>query len=219
MEILFGIDMVSFIKAAGYLGLFAIVFSESGLLIGMFLPGDSLLFTSGVLASQGYLSYGFLAGLVSLAAILGDSAGYYIGRKTGPLLFVREDSIFFHKDHLEKARIFYERFGGRALIFARFMPIVRTFAPILAGIGNMDYPKFFLYNVIGALLWGAGLVSLGYGLGSVIPDIDRYLLPIIAVIIFLSFLPTVIHVIRDKERRNAVKDTVRKILARNSRII
>lgn len=219
MGTLFGIDLVSFIKAAGYLGLFAIAASESGLLIGLFLPGDSLLITSGVLAAQHYLSLPLLLIFLPLGAIAGDSAGYYMGRKAGPLLFVREDSIFFHKAHLERARLFYERFGGRALILARFMPIVRTFAPILAGVGSMEYGKFLVYNVTGALLWANGLLLLGYGLGSAIPDIDHYLLPIILIIITLSVLPTVIHVLKDKERRNEVKDIIKKIIARNSRIV
>lgn len=215
----FGIDLVSFIKAAGYFGLFAIAAAESGMLIGIFLPGDSLLVTAGVLASQHYLSLALLFVFLPLGAILGDSIGYYIGKKTGPLLFVREDSIFFHKAHLERARLFYERFGGRALILARFMPIVRTFAPILAGVGNMEYGKFLVYNVTGGLSWTIGLMSLGYGLGNVIPDIDRYLLPIILIIIILSILPTVLHVLMDKGRRDGVKNTIRKIISRNSRIV
>src|SRR3989344_8729717 len=132
---MFGIDLAELIRAVGYLGLFGIVFAESGLLFGFFLPGDSLLFTAGFLASQNYLSVVPLMLIVFIAAVLGDSVGYYFGRKVGYRIFIREDSLFFHKDHLERARIFYERFGGRAIILARFMPVVRTFAPILAGVG------------------------------------------------------------------------------------
>src|SRR3989344_8693780 len=128
-------DIIELVKAAGYFGVFAVIFAESGLLFGFFLPGDSLLFTAGFLASQNYLSVVPLMLIVFIAAVLGDSVGYYFGRKVGYRIFIREDSLFFHEDHLERARIFYERFGGRAIILARFMPVVRTFAPILAGVG------------------------------------------------------------------------------------
>lgn len=198
-------DLVTLIKTAGYVGLFGIVFAESGLLIGFFLPGDSLLFTAGFLASQGFFSVWVLAGLCFLGAVLGDSFGYAFGRRVGPKIFTREDSLFFNKSHLEKARVFYEKHGGKAIVIARFMPIIRTFAPILAGVGEMKYSHFFFYNIFGGFAWAVGLTFLGYYLGSVIPGIDKYLLPIIAVIIFLSILPSLIHILRNKENRERIR--------------
>ncbi|OGF87720.1 hypothetical protein A3B19_02080 [Candidatus Giovannonibacteria bacterium RIFCSPLOWO2_01_FULL_46_32] len=199
MEFLAGWDLVSLIKAAGYAGLFVIVFAESGLFIGFFLPGDSLLFTAGFLASQGFLNIWALAPLVFSAAILGDNFGYAFGKKVGPAIFSREDSWLFHKDHMERARIFYEKHGAKTLVLARFLPVARTFAPILAGVGRMHYPTFFFYNILGAAFWALGVTWLGYFLGATIPGVDKYLIPIILVIIVVSILPTLIHIIKNKE--------------------
>lgn len=196
MEALLGWDLVALVKTAGYAGLFGIVFAESGLFIGFFLPGDSLLFTAGFLASQGFLNIWILAPLVFIAAILGDSVGYAFGKKVGPAIFRKEESLLFHKDHIERARLFYEKHGGMTLVLARFLPIIRTFAPILAGVGRMRYGTFVLYNITGAALWSLGLSMLGYYLGSAFPDIDRYLIPIIITIILLSALPTIIKLIK-----------------------
>ncbi|MBI4992074.1 MAG: DedA family protein [Candidatus Harrisonbacteria bacterium] len=203
-------DLISLIKTAGYLGVFGIVFAESGFFIGFFLPGDSLLFTAGFLASQGFLNIWALSLLVFIGAVLGDNVGYAFGQKVGPMIFSREESILFHKDHLEKARIFYEKYGKKAIVLARFMPGIRTFAPILAGVGEMHYPTFFVYNLIGGLLWGAGLPLLGYYLGSTIPGIDQYLLPIILLIIFLSILPSLVHIWREKDERQRIWGLVKK---------
>lgn len=197
-------DLVTLIKTAGYLGLFGIVFAESGLLIGFFLPGDSLLFTAGFLASQGFFSVWILAVICFLGAVFGDSFGYAFGRRVGPKIFTREDSLFFNKAHLERARMFYEKHGGKAVVLARFMPIIRTFAPILAGVGEMKYSHFLFYNIFGGFFWAVGLTFIGYYLGSVIPGIDKYLLPIIALIIFLSILPSLIHILRNKEDRERI---------------
>ncbi|MDP3762893.1 MAG: VTT domain-containing protein [bacterium] len=194
-----GIDLVALIKAAGYLGLFGIVFAESGLFIGFFLPGDSLLFTAGFLASQSFLNIWILAPLTFIAAILGDNFGYAFGRRVGPAIFTRERSLFFHKEYLERARIFYEAHGGKAIVLARFLPVIRTFAPILAGAGRMHYPTFLFYNVIGAALWAIGLTFLGFYLGNAIPGIDRYLVPIVLVIVIISSLPTLWHLVRHRE--------------------
>ncbi len=196
MEALLGGDIAALVKTAGYIGLFGIVFAESGLLIGFFLPGDSLLFTAGFLASQGFLNIWILGPLVFIAAILGDNVGYAFGKKVGPAIFTKENSFLFHKDHLTRARDFYEKHGGRTLVLARFLPVIRTFAPILAGVGRMKYGTFVFYNIAGAVLWSLGLSFFGYFLGSVFPDVDRYLLPIILGIIVLSALPTVIKLIR-----------------------
>lgn len=210
MDWLFGFDLASFIRAAGYLGLFVVVFAESGLFIGFFLPGDSLLFTAGFLASQGYFHIAFLALLSFLGATLGDNVGYAFGRRVGVKIFTKEDSFFFHKDHLLRAKRFYETHGGKALILARFMPVVRTFAPILAGVGEMRYGTFFFYNMIGAATWGMGLPLLGYYLGSAIPGIDRYLFPIIVAIIFFSILPTAIHLLKNKTYRDQLTNMWKK---------
>ena len=199
MDSLIGFDLILLIQTVGYLGLFGIIFAESGLFIGFFLPGDSLLFTAGFLASQGFLNIWILAFLVFVAAILGDNFGYAFGRKVGPAIFSREDSLLFHKDHLERAKVFYEKYGAKTLVLARFLPVVRTFAPILAGVGQMHYRTFFFYNVVGAFLWALGMTWLGYFLGATIPGIDKYLIPIILAIIVLSSLPTLIHIIKNRE--------------------
>jgi membrane-associated protein len=194
-------DLPTLIKSVGYLGVWGIVFAESGLLIGFFLPGDSLLFTAGFLASQGFFNVWLLVVVAAICAISGDSVGYMTGHRFGRRLFSREDSRFFHKDHLIKAQKFYDLHGGKAIILARFMPIVRTFAPITAGIGKMHYPSFLTYNVVGGILWTFGLTLLGYFLGSVIPDVDKYLIPIVLAIIVLSVLPSVIHIWQERPGR------------------
>ena len=205
MDTFLHFDLVALIKVAGHLGIFAIVFAESGLFFGFFFPGDSLLFTAGFLASQGYLNIWLLAIGSFAAAVVGDSVGYAFGRRVGPKIFSREDSIFFHRNHLDRARHFFETHGKKTIVLARFMPVVRTFAPIIAGVGAMEYKTFLSYNVIGGFLWTFGLSLLGYFLGRSVPNIDRYLLPIIAVIIFLSILPTLIHLARDEHVRARIR--------------
>lgn len=203
-------DLIPLIKTAGYIGIFAIIFAESGLFVGFFLPGDSLLFTAGFLASQGFFNIWYLMALVFVGAVLGDNVGYAFGYKVGPMLFNKEESILFHKDHLERARIFYEKYGKKAIVLARFMPGIRTFAPILAGVGKMNYPVFMAYNLLGGLLWGVGLLFLGYFLGNTIPDVDKYLLPIILLIIFLSILPSLIHIWKNDDERNRILRLIKK---------
>lgn len=197
----FGFDIVALVRASGYAGIAFIVFAETGLFVGFFLPGDSLLFTAGFLASQGYLSIGLLTALIVLGAILGNIAGYEFGKRIGPRIFRRERSFFFNKDNIERARKFYERYGGKAVFFGRFLPIVRTFVPILAGVGGMGYRSFLWYNALGGFMWGAGLPLLGYFLGSAVPHADRYLVPIILAIIVISILPSVFHVARARRAR------------------
>lgn len=197
-----GFDLESLIQTVGLLGLTGIIFAESGLLIGFFLPGDSLLFTAGFLASQGYFNLGLLIFLCFTAAVLGDSVGYTFGKKLGPKLFNKEDSLLFHKDHLAKAQQFYDKHGGKTIILARFMPVIRTFAPIVAGAGQMEYRKFIVFNVLGGLLWAVGLPVAGYVLGSAIPDVDKYLLPIVMAIIIISIAPGAYHLLKDKSTRD-----------------
>ncbi|MFH1098663.1 MAG: VTT domain-containing protein [Candidatus Uhrbacteria bacterium] len=194
-------DLVRLIIGFGYVGIAGAIFAETGLFVGFFLPGDSLLFTAGFLASQNIFDVRILVAFCGMAAIIGDSVGYAFGRRIGPKIFTRENSLLFHRDHLERASRFYERHGAKAIVFARFMPIVRTFAPILAGVGRMRYPRFLAYNVIGGSLWAIGIPLAGFWLGSAIPGIDQYLLPIILGIILLSVSPGVAHVLRSKEDR------------------
>ncbi len=205
-------ELVSLIVGFGYLGIAAVIFAETGLLVGFFLPGDSLLFTAGFLASQGVFHVVALVVIAAIAAIVGDSVGYAIGRRAGPRIFSREDSLCFHHDHLARAHQFYERHGAKTIVLARFMPIVRTFAPVLAGVGTMRYRTFLAYNIVGGILWGVGLPLAGYWLGRAIPNVDRYLLPIILGIILLSIAPGIVHVLRNREDRERIIAGVRHFL-------
>jgi membrane-associated protein len=191
------LDLIELIKTIGYLGIFSIVFAESGLFFGFFFPGDSLLFTSGFLASQGLLNINVLVPIVILGAVGGDSTGYWMGMKLGGWLLRQKESFFFRKDNLKQAEEFYAKHGGKTLILARFIPAVRTFVPIVAGMANMHYKKFISYNIFGGLFWGAGMTLAGYYLGSIIPGVDRYLLPIVIGIIVLSVLPGLFHMRKD----------------------
>lgn len=192
------LDPLFLIKTLGLLGVIAIVFAESGLFFGFFLPGDSLLFTAGLLASQGYINIFWLFIGVFLAAVIGDNVGYAFGKKAGPKIFTREDSLFFHKKHIAKAQHFYEKYGSKTIVLARFVPVVRTFAPIVAGVGNMEYGKFVRFNLLGGFLWSFLLVDAGYFLGTVVPDIEKYILPIILAIIILSFIPAAVEIYRSR---------------------
>ena len=177
------------VRWGGYVALTAIVFTETGLLIGFFLPGDSLLITAGLVAAAGGLDIWLLNVLLSVAAIAGDSVGYAIGYRAGPHIFTREDSRWFNKKHLVRTREFYERHGGKTIILARFIPIIRTFAPVVAGVGRMDYRRFLAFNVLGGIGWVCGLTWAGYLLGQTIPDIGRYIHVVIVVVIVLSLIP------------------------------
>ena len=192
-------DPAALLEATGYIGLFLIVFAESGLFFGFFLPGDSLLFAAGLLAFQGIFQFPFLLFLVIIAAILGDNIGYWFGKKVGPHLFTKEESFFFHPKHVERTKAFYERHGAKTIILARFIPIVRTYAPILAGVGSMRYQTFLKYNVLGGLLWGTLMLSAGYFLVRLFPAIEDYLTLVILGIIVLSFLPIIHEFLRVKK--------------------
>ena len=195
------LDPIIIIKTLGVVGVIAIIFAESGLFFGFFLPGDSLLFTAGFLASQGYLNITVLILGSFVAAVFGDSFGYVFGRRVGPKIFSREDSFFFHKKDLEKGRVFYEHYGAKTIILARFVPIVRTFAPIVAGVGEMPYRKFIIFNIIGGFIWTVGLSLGGFYLGSFLPGADRYLAPIIVFIVLVSFVPVLREVILTRRHR------------------
>lgn len=200
------LDLQSLVQTIGYVGLFIMTFAESGLFFGFFLPGDSLLFTAGFLASRRIsgLDIRLLVPLLVIAAIGGDSVGFWTGRRFGNWLVKQKESFFFQKRHLYAAQQFYEKHGGKTLILARFMPAIRTFAPIAAGMADMNYRNFLKFNVIGGLLWASGMPLLGYFLGSSIPNVDRYLLPIVGVIIILSVLPALIHLVRHQSANRGV---------------
>lgn len=177
------------IQSVGYIGMFGIIFAETAFFFGFFLPGGSLLFSAGLLASQGYFNVWILATVFGTAATLGDSVAYWIGAKMGPKIFSREDSKFFHKDHVRTTEEFYAKHGAKAVLLGRFVPIIRTFIPLLAGVGHMDYKTFLKYNVLGAIVWAVGTAWLGYALGSRFPGIQKYIFLIILIIILLSLIP------------------------------
>ena len=204
MDIFSGENLIHLVKTVGYLGLFGIIFAESGLLIGFFFPGDSLLFTAGFLASQGYLNIYILIPLLFIAAISGDNVGYAFGHKFGRQIFNRKESWFFHKDNLIRAEKFYEQYGPSAIVVARFIPVVRTFAPIVAGIGEMKYRTFMIYNLIGGFLWTTVMTMAGFILIKFIPNIEKRLSLIVIIIILISILPPIGHII--KETRTLVKN-------------
>lgn len=208
-------DLAELIRAVGYLGLFGIVFSETGLLIGFFLPGDSLLFTAGILAAEGYLNIYLLLILLTAAAIIGDSVGYTIGRRLGPRIFTKEESLLFNKKHIQKAQDYFDKHGPKTIIIARFIPIIRTFAPTLAGVGKMHYGKFLLYNVVGGVLWVGLLTILGYYLGLKVDNIETFILPGVAIIILVSMAPYIKAFLTNKEMREQgmhfLRRTLRKV--------
>jgi len=193
-------DVEGLIRWGGMAMLIGIVFAETGLMIGFFLPGDSLLVTAGVFAAAGHLDILTLLGALTLAAVIGDQLGYYIGYRTGPRIFRRPDSLLFKRDHLLRAKHFYEKHGGKTIILARFMPIVRTFAPVVAGVGQMEYRRFVTFNVVGGVGWVFSMCLLGYSLGHAIPDVDRHIHVVIAVVVFLSILPGIIEFVRSRGR-------------------
>ena len=196
-------DPATLIAWAGYVGLTAIIFTETGLLFGFFLPGDSLLVTAGLFASQGKIDVYQLGALLTVAAIVGDSVGYAIGKATGPRIFSKPDSLLFNKKHLIRAQEFYAKHGGKTIIIARFMPIIRTFAPVVAGVGSMDYRRFITYNVVGGFVWVWSMLFTGYFLGRYIPGVDKHIEKIILLVIFLSILPGIIGWLRERKKAPA----------------
>jgi membrane-associated protein len=203
MEFLWGLfhriyDVEALVRLGGIVGLTAIVFTETGLLVGFFLPGDSLLVTAGLFAARGDLAVVPLLVALSLAAIIGDTVGYNIGARAGPRLFTRPDSLLFNRKHLVTTKEFYERHGPFTIVIARFIPILRTFAPVVAGIGAMEYRRFISYNVIGGIGWVCCMVMGGYFLGQMIPNIHKHIDKVIVIVIVLSLLPAIIKFVREK---------------------
>jgi len=195
-------DVETIVRVGGLAALAAIVFVETGLLVGFFLPGDSLLVTAGIFAARGDLDIVTLNVCLSLAAIIGDSVGYSIGRRTGPKIFSREDSLLFHRRHLLSAKRFYEKYGGFTIFVARFMPIIRTFAPVVAGVGQMEYHRFLFYNVAGGVGWVTSMTWAGYLLGRAIPNIGDYVHVVVVVVIVLSVIPIFVEIVRERRRRS-----------------
>ncbi len=197
-------DVETMVRVGGLSAMTAIVFAETGLMVGFFLPGDSLLVTAGVFAANGRLSIWWLNILLVAAAILGDTVGYWIGRKAGPALFNRPRSRFFNPAHLRRAHDFYEKHGGKTIIIARFMPIVRTFAPVVAGMGKMEYRRFLSFNVFGGLLWVVSMTLIGYYLGQ-FAWVKKNIEIVIVIVVFLSILPGLIAAALEwlKKRRAA----------------
>lgn len=207
-------NLVDLIKTAGYLGLMGIIFTETGLLFGFVLPGDSLLFTAGILASQGFLNVWLVIAVLFIGVFAGDNTGYWLGRKLGPKIFVKDESLFFRKSHLEKSHAFFEKHGSKALVLARFIPVIRTFAPTLAGVGRMKYSVFMFYSIIGSILWSGGLTLLGYYLGKSIPNVDVYIIPGVLLIILASISPFLWKFFRSPEVRASVYFEIKKLLGK-----
>jgi len=191
------------IRLVGFYGLIIIVFAETGLLVGFFLPGDSLLITAGLFAARGDFDYAMLLLALIPAAIIGNATGYYIGHRTGKTLYNRPDSLLFRREHLRMTHEYYEKHGGKTIILAQFIPILRTFAPVVAGVGEMGYRQFATYNVVGAILWVGSMVTAGYMLGNAIPNIESRIHYVVAVVIFISLLPPGIALLKARLRKKA----------------
>jgi membrane-associated protein len=201
-------DVRTMVVWGGYVGLTAIIFAETGLIVGFFLPGDSLLVTAGLLASQPQfgLNVYLLGAILTVAAIVGDAVGYWIGAMSGPRLFKREESLFFKPHYLRQAAAFYERHGGKTIVIARFMPIVRTFVPVVAGAAGMPYHRFTLFNVFGGIFWIWSMLFTGYFLGRYIPGIDEHIEKVIIVVILLSISPGIWHWWQSRRGRPAASE-------------
>jgi membrane-associated protein len=190
------------IRMGGLIGLVLVVFAETGLMVGFFLPGDSLLVTAGLFAAKGDLNIVWLNLALIAAAIVGDATGYWIGRRAGKALYNRPNSFFFRKQHLIKTHEFYEKHGGKTIVIARFVPIIRTFAPVVAGAAEMTYRQFAMYNVLGGVGWVLSMTLIGYFLGRAVPDIDKHIHIVVAVVIFLSLLPGIISIARERMKKS-----------------
>lgn len=208
------LDPVTIVQSGGVLLVGAIIFAESGLLIGFFLPGDTLLFSAGFFASQDKLPLVSLLVVVVVMAVLGDNVGYSIGRHSGHRIFRKKDGILFRQEYIQRAEKFYEEHGGKTITLARFIPIVRTFAPIVAGVGKMDRRKFLAYNFVGAAVWCVGVTMLGFFLGNKIPSIDKYLLPVVGLAMLVTFGGPIVHILREPEVRKKIVAWLKKMIVK-----
>jgi len=198
-------DVTSIVETGGLLLIALIIFAESGMMVGFFFPGDTLLLSAGILAAAGQLSVVWAIVVIAIAAIAGDNTGYHIGRKLGPRLFRKEDSLIFRHDYIMKAEWFYEKYGTKTMLLAHFVPIVRSFAPVTAGAGKMDYKQFALFDAIGDIVWATSITLFGYFVGSRIPGIEKYVEPVLIGIVFITLVPTIYHALKDPKIRGALR--------------
>lgn len=198
-------DFTHIVQTGGLLFLALIIFAESGMMVGFFFPGDTLLFSAGILAATGQINIVWTVIVISLAAIIGDNTGYHIGRKLGPKLFTKKDSLIFRHDYIMKAERFYEKHGPKTMLVAHFIPVIRSFAPVTAGAGKMNYRKFVFFDAIGDISWAASITLLGYFLGSRVPGIEKMIEPVLIAIILVTLLPTIYHAIKDPKIRSKLK--------------
>ncbi|MFZ1249155.1 MAG: VTT domain-containing protein [Candidatus Saccharimonadales bacterium] len=195
------LDFTHLVQTGGLVMLALIIFAESGMMVGFFFPGDTLLFSAGILAAAGHLPIVLTIIVIALAAIIGDNTGYHIGRKLGPKLFKKEDGLIFRKDLIMKAERFYEKHGTKTMLVAHFIPVIRSFAPVTAGAGKMDYKQFFIYDAIGDIVWAASITLLGYFVGSRIPGVEKMIEPVMLAIIAITLTPTIYHALKDPKIR------------------
>lgn len=205
-----GLDFTELVKSGGLVMLALIIFAESGMMVGFFFPGDTLLFSAGILAAAGQLDVWATIAVIAGAAILGDNIGYHIGKHLGPKLFKKNDGLIFRHDYIMRAERFYKKYGTKTMLIAHFIPIVRTFAPVTAGAGKMDYRQFFIYDAIGDIAWATSITLLGYFVGSKIPGIEKMIEPVLILIILASVGPTIYHMLKDPKYRNALRDKFRR---------
>lgn len=210
------LDVTSLIQSGGLLVIALIVYAESGMMVGFFLPGDTLLLSAGVLAAQGQFPIEMTIAVIALAAVLGDNTGYLIGRTAGKRLLKKKDGIIFRQEYVQRAEAFYEKHGAKTLLIAHYVPIVRSFAPLVAGIGRMNRAQFFFYDLVGATSWAVIITLLGYWFGSRIPNLDSYILPVILAIMVISFGPVVWHIVKDPQIRLRLRDKFATLLRRSA---
>lgn len=213
------VDVTSLIQSGGLLMIALIVYAESGMMVGFFLPGDTLLLSAGVLAAQGQFPIELTVAAIALAAVLGDNTGYLLGRTMGRRLFKKKDGIIFRQEYVQRAEKFYEKHGAKTLLIAHYVPIVRSFAPLVAGVGKMNRAQFFMYDLIGASSWAVIVTMLGYWFGSRIPNLDSYIMPVVLAVMVLSFGPMVWHIIRDPSIRRNLRDKLATLLRRKAKDI
>jgi membrane-associated protein len=207
-------DVTHLIESGGLIAITLIVFAESGLMVGFFLPGDTLLLSAGLLAAQGHFSIEIAVAAIVVAAIAGDNAGYTIGRAMGPRLFRKKDGIIFRQEYVQRAERFYEKHGAKTMLIAHYIPIVRSFAPLVAGVAKMPRGQFVFYDTIGVLSWGVVVTLLGYWFGSRIPNLDKYILPVVGLVMIISFGPMVWHLVGDKTARARLSAKLRSMFRR-----
>lgn len=203
-------NVTHLIQAGGLLLIAAIIFGESGMMIGFFFPGDTLLFSAGILAATGKLGLASTLAVIAAAAIIGDNLGYHIGRKLGRQLFQKPDSAVFRKEHIDRAEAFYEKYGSKTMLVAHFVPVVRAFVPVTAGAAKMPYGRFVIFDAIGDIAWTLAITLLGYYVGSRIPGIEKLIDPLLIAIVIIFVTPTLVHVLRDPKLRGAVKAAAKR---------